>query len=193
MKRIETTVDAGPYRLSIAHPPDPADLIDEEAFAANEYMPYWAEVWPSGIALAGAAAELLKPGDRAVELGCGLGIASIAAALSGAEVLATDWAADALEFTRENAARNGVVVETAVVSWEEPDALLARAPWDWVLAADVLYENRNVEPLAALVPRLGDRLLLADPGRPMAKSFYELLNWDTRVLGGGVRVLSRDP
>jgi predicted nicotinamide N-methyase len=193
VRRIETTVDAGPYRLNIVRPPDPADLIDEEAFAENEFLPYWAEVWPSGLALAAAVPEVLAPGDRAVELGCGLGIASIAAALTGAEVLATDWAADALEFTRENAARNGVVVETALVSWEEPDALVARAPWDWVLAADILYENRNVEPLAALVPRLGDRMLLADPGRPMAKSFYELLDWETRVLGGGVRVLSRIP
>src|SRR5689334_21775933 len=129
MERIETVVDAGPYRLSIVRPPDAAELIDEEAFDENEFLPYWADVWPSGLALAGAVAELVRPGERAVELGCGLGIASIAAALAGAEVLATDWSPEALEFTRENAARNGVRVETLLVSWTEADALVARAPW----------------------------------------------------------------
>jgi len=186
VERIETTVEAGPYRLSIVRPRDAAELIDEDAFAENEFLPYWAELWPSGVALARAAAELVRPGDRVVELGCGLGAASITAALSGGEVLATDWSTEALDFARENAARNGVLLETALVAWTGPDELLARAPWDLVLAADVLYENRNIEPLAALLPRLGDRALIADPGRPAAKTFFDTLRWETRELGGGV-------
>ncbi len=193
MEQIETTVDAGPYRLSIVRPPDAAELIDEDAFAENEFLPYWAELWPSGVALARAAAGQIEPGDRVVELGCGLGVASIAATLSGGDVLATDWSPEALAFTRENAARNGVVLETALASWTEPDELVARGPWDWVLAADVLYENRNVEPLTALLPRLGSMALIADPGRPAAKTFFDTLGWETRELGNGVRVLSRAP
>jgi predicted nicotinamide N-methyase len=189
VERIEASVEAGPYRLSIVRPPDAAELIDEDAFAENEFLPYWAELWPSGIALARAAAERVAPGERVVELGCGLGVTSIAAALSGADVLATDWAPEALAFTRENAARNGVLLETALASWTEPDELVARGPWDWVLAADVLYENRNVEPLAALLPRLGDRALVADPGRPAAKTFFDTLGWQAELLAGGVRLL----
>jgi predicted nicotinamide N-methyase len=192
-KTIETTVEAGPYRLSIVRPPDAAELIDEDAFAENEFLPYWAELWPSGVALARAAAERVAPGDRVVELGCGLGVASIAAALSGADVLATDWAPEALAFTRENGARNGVLLETALASWAEPDALVARGPWDWVLAADVLYENRNVEPLAALLPRLGSMALVADPGRPAAATFFDTLGWEERPLGEGVRLLTAPP
>jgi len=188
-RRIETVVDAGPYRLSIVRPPDAADLIDEDAFAENEVLPYWAELWPSGIALARAAAERVAPGERVVELGCGLGVTSIAAALSGADVLATDWAPEALAFTRENAARNGVLLETALASWTEPDELVVRGPWEWVLAADVLYENRNVEPLVVLLPRLGDRALVADPGRPAAKTFFDTLGWEAELLAGGVRLL----
>jgi predicted nicotinamide N-methyase len=179
--------------LSIVRPPDAAELIDEDAFAENEFLPYWAELWPSGVALARAAAGQIEPGDRVVELGCGLGVASIAATLSGGDVLATDWSPEALAFTRENAARNGVVLETALASWTEPDELVARGPWDWVLAADVLYENRNVEPLTALLPRLGSMALIADPGRPAAKTFFDTLGWETRELGNGVRVLSRAP
>ncbi len=192
MERIETTVDVGPHRLSIVRPPDAADLIDEDAFAENEFLPYWAELWPSGVALARAAAETVAPGERVVELGCGLGVASIAAALAGADVLATDWAPEALAFTRENAARNGVLLETALASWTDPDELVERGPWDWVLAADVLYENRNVDAArrAPPPPRPTARCV-ADPGRPAAKMFFDTLGWETRELGDGVRALSR--
>jgi predicted nicotinamide N-methyase len=61
-----------------------------------------------------------------------------------------------------------------VVSWTEPGALLARAPFDLVLAADVLYERRSVAPLAGLLPRLGGEVLLADPGRPPLQDFLAL-------------------
>jgi predicted nicotinamide N-methyase len=178
VERIEDIVELAGRTLSIVRPPDAAELIDEDEFARDEFLPYWAELWPSGVALARAAERLVAPGDRALELGCGLGVASIAAALAGARVLATDWATEALEFTRENAGRNGAQVETALVRWDEPEPLLEQAPWDWVLAADVLYEHRNVAPLLDLLPRLGPRWLLADPGRPAARAFLEgLAGW----------------
>ena len=104
-----------------------------------------------------------------------MGIPSIAAALRGARVLATDWSPEALRFTTLNARRNGVRVETALCSWSEPDALVSRAPWHLVLASDVLYERRNVEGLLELLPRLveGGEVLIADPGRPPAAAFLE--------------------
>jgi predicted nicotinamide N-methyase len=60
-----------------------------------------------------------------------------------------------------------------VVSLPEPAALLARAPFRLVLAADVLYERRSVPVLADLLPRLGGEVLLADPGRPPLDEFLE--------------------
>ena len=45
-----------------------------------------------------------------------------------------------------------------------------------MLAADVLYERRDVEPLLALVERVvapGGELWLAEPGRPPAARFLE--------------------
>ena len=89
------------------------------------------------------------------------------------DVLATDWSPDAVELAHENARRNGLTLETAVVRWSEPEALVERAPWDLVLAADVLYERRNVDELLELLPQLGEEVLIADPGRPHAKTFFE--------------------
>jgi predicted nicotinamide N-methyase len=167
-------VDLGDRALSVVRPRDSEELIDEEEFARNEFLPYWAELWTSGVALARAVAR--RPGlahTRVLELGCGLGLPSIAAALGGADVLACDWSADAVSFARLNAQRNGARIETAVCSWAEPATLLAAAPWDLVLAADVLYEQRDADVLLELLPRLGDEVLLAEPGRPAAGSFLK--------------------
>jgi predicted nicotinamide N-methyase len=109
-----------------------------------------------------------------LELGCGLGVPSVAAALGGAEVLATDWAPEALEVTRRNAELNGVAVETVLADWAQPEALLARAPFELVLCSDVLYEPRNVDALLDLLPRLSDEVLLGEPGRQTAARFFEL-------------------
>jgi predicted nicotinamide N-methyase len=112
-------------------------------------------------------------GLRVLELGCGLGLPSLAAAKRGGEVLATDWAEDAIGLLRRNAERNGVFLRVARVRWSEPEPLLRAAPWDLVLGADLLYEARNAEQLAELLPQLGGEALLAEPGRPYAKEFLE--------------------
>jgi predicted nicotinamide N-methyase len=170
---VEDTVSLPARTLSILRPRSAEALLDEEAFEHEEFLPYWAELWASGEALARAVAERDVAGLQVVELGCGLALPSLAAALCGAHVLATDWSPDAIALARENAVRNQLELETAVVRWSEPEPLLERAPWNLILAADVLYERRNVDELLTLLPELGDEVLLADPGRPHAKTFFE--------------------
>ena len=106
-----------------------------------------------------------------LELGCGLGLPSLAATLRGADVLATDWAEDAIELLRRNAERNDAPLRVGRVRWSEPEPLLRHAPWDLVLGADLLYEERNADQLATLLPALGGEVLLAEPGRPHAQDF----------------------
>jgi predicted nicotinamide N-methyase len=169
---VEEVVPLGEWDVTIERPHDVERLLDEEAFAArDEFLPYWAELWPSGVALAREVAGRALRGRRVLELGCGLGLPSLAASLAGGRVLATDWAQEAVDMAAANAARNGVELETAVVDWRQPEVLLERAPWDLVLAADVLYEARNVAPLLELLPRLGGEVWLADPGRATAEPF----------------------
>lgn len=174
---VEEVVPLGRGReVLLARPREPEALLDEAAFAArDEFLPYWADLWPSAVALAREVAPRALRGRRVLELGCGLALPAIAAAQSGARVTATDWAPEAIAALAANAARNGVVVEGLVLDWREPEVLLARAPWDVVLAADVLYEARNVAPLLALLPQLGGEVLLADPGRRTAEPFFAAL------------------
>jgi len=170
---IEDTVEVAGRRLLLRRPPDPEALIDEHAFEHEEFLPYWAELWPSGLALAERVAGLPLEGRRVVELGCGLGLPSLTATIVGAAVLATDWAPDAIALLRENAARNVLELRIEIVDWDDPASLLREAPWDLVLAADVLYERRNAERLLELLPALGSEVLLADPARPHTERFLE--------------------
>jgi predicted nicotinamide N-methyase len=171
---VEEVVPLGDREVRVLRPRSSEDLLDEQAFEHEEFLPYWAEMWPSGVALARDVAMRALRGARTLELGCGLALPSIAAAFAGGRVLATDWSRDAIALARENADRSGAAVETLVCDWSHPGPLLERAPWNLVLAADVLYERRNVDALLGLLPRLIDHrgeILLADPGRPNAERF----------------------
>ena len=172
---VADVIDLHRGRLRYVHPRDPTALLDEEDIAADQaYPPYWAEVWPSGVELAYALSARDWRGASVLELGCGLGLPGVAAALGGARVLATDRSPDALVFAAVNAEQNGVHVETAVCAWDRPAAAVARAPWRLVLAADVLYGQRNVDELLDLLPRLVDdsgEVWVADPGRPLTTAF----------------------
>jgi predicted nicotinamide N-methyase len=173
---IEEIVGLGGRELALVRPRDAEALLSEDAFEREEFLPYWAELWPSALALARVVGGRALKGARTVELGCGLGLPSLAAAAAGARVTATDWAPDAIAMTRKNARRNQLQIEALRVSWTEPAELLARAPWNLVLASDVLYEARNGEALLPLLPRLIDargEIWLADPGRPAAQPFLE--------------------
>jgi predicted nicotinamide N-methyase len=174
---VEETVALGHGpELTIVRPRDSEELLEEQAFEHEELLPYWAEVWPSSLALARAVAARSLRGARTLELGCGLGLASIAAARAGGRVLATDWSTEAIRFTTDNAERNDVRVDTAVVDWSSPEAIVAKGPWPLVLGSDVLYERRNVDQMLDLLPQLVDRtgeVWIADPGRETSMDFLE--------------------
>lgn len=130
-------------------------------------------LWRSGVALARELDGEQLGGLRVLELGCGLGAPSLAAARGGAEALATDADPDAIELLKRNAAENDLRLETAIVDWGRPRELLERAPFDLVLATDVLYERPTVALLLSLLPRLAPVAWVGDPGRPAAGAFFE--------------------
>lgn len=174
---VEETFMLAGRTVRMLRPRDGDAILDEllaEEDPDDDRLPFWAELWPSGAALARALTTRPLAGLRVLELGCGLGLVSVTAALAGARVLAVDRSPEGIAFTAANAAHNGVTLQTAVCAFDQPEPLLAGAPWDLVLAADVLYEPRNVPVLLWLLPRLVDasgEVWLADPGRRMQATF----------------------
>jgi len=170
---VTQSIELPSGELRVFQPADAAELPDSGGVEWAPIAPYWAVLWRSGVALARELDGERLGGVRVVELGCGLGAPSLAAARAGASVLATDGSDDALTLLARSARANGVRVETARTDWASPGELLERAPFDLVLAADVLYERAAVAQLLSLVPRLAPRAWLADPGRPAADAFLE--------------------
>jgi ETFB lysine methyltransferase len=169
----DATVDA--HTFSILKPANSDDLIREEDFVKDERLPYWADVWPSSIILAGKLLELEGVGKRALELGCGVGLSTLAATSAGFDVLATDYYEDALDVTRANVFRNlGTIARTRLVDWRHfPEDL---GTFDLVFASDVLYEKEYAELLPVLLRGLltpRGFALIADPGRVAAPVFVE--------------------
>ncbi|MCA9876511.1 MAG: methyltransferase domain-containing protein [Thermomicrobiales bacterium] len=168
----------------ITRPADFDGLLDAAAADPQQNLPYWAELWPGGVAL---AAELLQAsgslaGTRALELGCGLGVTATAAMQRGISLIVTDYSPESLSLCLLNAAHNaGRSPVARQMNWREPDAAFLQDAGEGiplVLAADVLYEARDVEPLRQLTERIvapGGALWLAEPGRAPARRFVDAM------------------
>ena len=172
---VSQSIELPSGELRLLQPREAADIPDAGPVEWAPVTPYWSVLWRSGVALARELAGdgIALPGLRVVELGCGLGVPSIAAARARASVLATDACAEALSLLARNARANDVGLETALVDWAEPDELVRRAPFDLVVAADVLYERASIASLLSLLPRLAPEAWLAVPGRPVSDAFLE--------------------
>ena len=200
MEELDLVEEVVPIRgrdFVVARPRDSDALLTEEAFDREEFMPYWAELWASGRALASTVFGRALRGASVLELGCGLALPSFAAAAAGGRVTASDWSPSALELVRANAARNDLEVATLLLDWFSPPS---SPPWfDLVLAADVVYEERNGSALLDLLPELTREVWLADPGRVTAGRFFAdaQREWEVRssrhkaVPNGGVYRLRR--
>jgi len=175
VSRVETTEDTVTVdgrEIVLVRPREMNDLLTEEAFERENLMPYWAQLWAGAPVLADVVAASVEPGTTVLELGCGLGLPSVAAARAGARVTATDWSPSALAAVAANARRNGVELETVVADWEYPDDLVSHGPWDLVIASDIVYEKAQIDTLLALLPRLGPAVLLSEPRRAVAEPFF---------------------
>jgi predicted nicotinamide N-methyase len=117
---VSVSIDLPSGELRVLQPEESAELPDDGPVEWAPLAPYWSVLWRSGVELAHELDAVELRGLRVVELGCGLAIPSIAAARAGAEVLATDSDAEALELVERNARQNGVRVETAMVDWTRP-------------------------------------------------------------------------
>jgi predicted nicotinamide N-methyase len=165
----------------IDHPGASDHLLDHPAvraaFAKDEYMPYWADLWPASRMMAKAVLhEPWIPGTEALEIGCGLGLAGIAALSMGLKITFSDYDASALHFAAANARLNGFHdFRTLQLDWRYPPDDL-RVPV--ILAAVLGYEMRILGPLIAFIKKTllpGGLCLLTDVDRVPHVAFRELL------------------
>jgi len=131
--------------------------------------PFWAIVWPANRLLSRyiLANRTIVSDKTVLDIGCGCGAASIAAACAGArEVVADDIDPIALSVSHENAHANNVDIITSNINLLEnpPDHF-----FDVILLADMFYEASATSPLFTFLHeqvRRGSGVYIADAGRP---------------------------
>lgn len=166
-------------RFELLVPANGDELVDTpavlERFEDDEYLPYWAQIWPASLLLADAVAAwgaVHRGPPGVLEIGCGLGLVSLVLSHLGHRVLASDYDEDALAFVVENARRNRLPIpQTCRLDWRETYAGLS---FERIVAADVLYETRQLRSVAEFVHahlRPGGLALVADPNRTTADDF----------------------
>jgi len=178
---IELTVCGRVWKLARS-----ADLetlwtqMGEGALDEDERLPYWAELWPAGIALCSwlfQRREAIR-GRICVDIGCGLGLTALVAQWLGAGVLAMDYEEEALRCARENAARNKVASPLwTIMDWRRPALAPRCARYLW--GGDIMYETRFALPVLdfleyALAP--DGRVWLAEPCRCVYDAFRSALH-----------------
>jgi predicted nicotinamide N-methyase len=187
-RQVETVL-IDRFQFQIERPADSYALLDDpvvrEAHDRDEYMPYWADLWPAARMLAKAVARedwsrYPKTGDQleALELGCGLGVPGLTALACGLRVIFTDYDLTAVRFAAANARRNKLYDFKAIpLDWRHPPADL-KVPV--ILGADLTYEERNIDPLVRLIQQVllpGGVCLLTDQDRTPAPVLREALGY----------------
>lgn len=171
-------------KIFIESPVAPVDsdkAVDDviEKYSTSENLPFWIEVWPSAVVLS----EFILTRDefenkKVLELGCGLGLTSVALGLKNAVITATDCEMMALQYARRNYIRNIGDEKNArfvYLDWKRP---LISEKFDFVVGADITYERNLFKDLINVLKTVMTSqsiCYLADPNRIASREFFEIL------------------
>ncbi len=179
LEQTDLTIANNTFRFfKIANMDAVLETVLETSPNPDEETPYWAEIWPSALALAQfiSREENFIAGKKTLELGCGLGIAGIAAYHSGADIVLSDIEEDALRISELNWILNfNCPPQLQLLDWRNPSK---NQQFEVILAADVAYETRLFRPLIGTFQKLlapGGTIFLSEPNRSIASRFFEML------------------
>ncbi|WP_202840195.1 class I SAM-dependent methyltransferase [Luteimonas saliphila] len=168
------------YRLRVLS--DTQQFADPDGHSArigisSSQWSLFGQVWPASRLLAQAMQRFDIEGKRMLELGCGIGLASLVLQQRGAHIVASDAHPLTEVFLAYNAALNSLpALRYRELRWDTPLPALGR--FDAIIASDVLYERGHAELLAAVVERHAlpeAEVVVTDPGRGNSARFSKLL------------------
>ena len=173
------TLSIADHEIMIELPSSQDQVLEEaiqcERSGSSDWDPYWGSLWATAPKTAAMILRQTWPTRlKALELGCGIGVAGIAALIAGHDVTFADHASSAVRLAVSNAALNGFSNMAGMVfDWQQPTT----DQFDFILASDVLYDAAGLEPLlSTLQAMLSDHgvVWIGDPGRGHSPGFAEL-------------------
>lgn len=159
-------------------------LLDREQFAdpdgaaeragiSSANWPLFGLIWPSARILAGLVQTLPLAGKRVLEIGCGLGLASLVMRRRDADITASDLHPLAASFMAENLRLNRLpAIDFRTGNWSDTDAGLGS--FDLIVGSDVLYERDLPGQLAGFLhrhARATAEVIVVDPDRGNRAAF----------------------
>ena len=175
------TIAGHPYLLRILS--DKQQFADPDGYGArlgisSAQWSLFGQLWPAGRLLAQAMSRFDIAGKRILELGCGIGLASLVLQRRGGDIVASDIHPLAEPFLAYNAALNALpAVHYRHLRWDVELPTLGR--FDLIIASDVLYESAHAALLAGVVERHAApeaEIVITDPGRGESGRFSRMLD-----------------
>ncbi|MFN3189851.1 MAG: class I SAM-dependent methyltransferase [Aureliella sp.] len=172
--------------LRVANP----DVLLEQAVEQDEdgheatVDPFWAATWRAALGLDHFLRDVIEPGLRVLELGCGSGQAGTAAAIRGAEVVSTDSVELALQVAKLNAwdVRGQIRFEPLVWGRDQ----LAESSFPVIIGSDLVYDPGRFTDLFRCVDQhLAEegKVYLSEPHRHSGDKFSVWIKnqgWETK-------------
>ncbi len=196
LQQLSVTLPLSGRHYEIYRPDDESRerLFEQGKADPEKQMPYWAKVWPSGVALADVVVERREEvaAARVLELGAGLGVTACAVLEYGGDIVTADYSDLPLAHCRLNTIVNTNKAPSATCfNWRHPAEVAAAAAqadfvggFPLIIAGDVLYEGRDAEPLLNVIDKMlvaDGSLWLAEPVRRTAQRFLDSaasLGWE---------------
>ncbi len=153
------------------------DSVAEDDDLNEDKIPYWSELWPSSLML--GKFILTHPHifreKRCLDLGCGLGLVSMALKLSQAIVYSQDIMFESLVFLKNNFSKNKIPYPVCIQGdWRYP--CFKKNSLDIIVASDVLYERRFHVPILTFINytlKQSGAVYITTPKREGAWDFFK--------------------
>ena len=172
------TIELGDVDIHVRTLRDMREFLDEQGVAealgiSSAAWPLFGIVWASGRVLARLMVDYDVGGRRVLEVGCGIGLASLVLNHRASDITATDYHPEAGSFLKVNVALNGgSAIPFVRTGWLDEDSGLG--DFDLIIGSDLLYEGDHVESLAGFIDRHARstcEVIIVDPGRGQGGRF----------------------
>ena len=156
---------------------DPTGIA--ESLGINSTLwPLFGVVWPSSLVMSHFLLNYNLQNKRILEVGCGIGLASLLLNHLSADITATDYHPEVEKFLDINALLNGDrKIPFILADWKKEAHHSDEAElFDLIIASDVLYEEEHAALLAKFIQshaRPHCNVIIVDPGRGRQGKFIK--------------------